>query len=137
MRPDLNNSLPPIKDIKPMVEIPDASFWLYWGVVLLGVVILGTALFFLIRKIWSLREENRAKRYLEALHRVEWSDPKRAAYTITRYGRLLATDERRKELFSQLLPLLERYKYRKNVDPVDEETKRRFELYRQVCDESV
>ena len=137
MRPDSNMTLPPIKDIKPMVEIPDMSLWLYWGVVILGIVILGAALFFLIRRILSLREENRARRYLEALHRVEWSDPKRAAYTITRYGRLLATDERRKELFSQLLPLLERYKYRKNVDPVDEETKRRFELYRQVCDESV
>ena len=137
MRPDSNMTLPPIKDIKPMVEIPDVSFWLYWGVVILGVAVLGVALFFLIRKIWSFREENRAKRYLEALHRVEWSDPKRAAYTITHYGRLLATDERRKELFSQLLPLLERYKYRKQVGPVDEETKRRFELYRQVCDESV
>jgi len=137
MRPDSNMTLPPIKDIKPMVEIPDMSLWLYWGVVILGIVILGAALFFLIRRILSLREENRARRYLEALHRVEWSDPKKAAYTITRYGRLLATDERRKELFSQLLPLLERYKYRKNVGPVDEETKRRFELYRQVCDESV
>jgi len=137
MRPDSNMTLPPIKDIKPMVEIPDMSLWLYWGVVILGVVILGAALFFLVRRILSFREENRARRYLEALHRVEWSDPKKAAYTITRYGRLLATDERRKELFSQLLPLLERYKYRRQVGTVDEETKRRFELYRQVCDESV
>jgi hypothetical protein len=137
MRPDLNSSLPPIKDIKPMVEIPDMSFWLYWGVVVFGVAVLGAALFFLVRKILGFREENRAKRYLEALHRVEWSDPKKAAYTVTRYGRLLATDERRKELFSQLLPLLEKYKYRKEVSPVDEETKRRFELYRQVCDESL
>jgi flagellar biosynthesis/type III secretory pathway M-ring protein FliF/YscJ len=137
MRPDANMTLPPIKDIKPMVEIPDLSPWLYWGVIILGVLVLALAIFFLVLKILSLREENRAKRYLEALHRVEWSDPKKAAYTITHYGRLLATDDRRKELFNQLLPLLERYKYRREVGPVDEETKRRFELYRQVCDESV
>ncbi|WP_456393751.1 hypothetical protein [Nitratifractor sp.] len=137
MKNDLNVTLPPIKDIKPPVEIPDISRWLYWGVIVLGVLVMAVALFFLVRKILSLREENRQKRYLEALHRVEWSDPKKAAYTITHYGRLLATDDRRRELFSQLLPLLERYKYRKAVAPVDEETKRRFELYRQVCDESV
>jgi len=137
MRHDLNSSLPPIKDIKPLVEIPDMSLWLYWTVIFVGVLILGTALFFLVRKMLHLREENRARQYLEALHRVEWNDPKKAAYTITRYGRLLATDERRKELFAQLLPLLERYKYRKKVDKIDEETRRRFELYRQVCDESL
>ena len=129
--------LPPIKDIKPPVEIPDMSFWLYWGVILLGAAILLVAGFFLVRYLMGLRRENRAKVYLEALHRIEWSDPKRAAYEATKYGRLLATDERRKELFSQLLPLLERYKYRKEVGPVDEETLKRFELYKQVCDESV
>ena len=129
--------LPPIKDIKPPVEIPDMSFWLYWGLILLGAAILLVAGFSLVRYLMGLRRENRAKAYLEALHRIEWSDPKRAAYEATKYGRLLATDERRKELFSQLLPLLERYKYRKEVGPVDEETLKRFELYKQVCDESV
>ena len=137
MMPDANTTLPPIKDIKPMVEIPDLSLYLYWGAILLALVILGVALYFLARKLRGWRKENREKAYLEALHRIEWSDPKRAAYEATKYGRLLATDDRRKELFSQLLPLLERYKYRKNVEKVDEETLRRFELYRNVCDESV
>ena len=137
MMPDANTTLPPIKDIKPMVEIPDMSLYLYWGAILLALAILGAALYFLARKLWGWRKENREKAYLEALHRIEWSDPKRAAYEATKYGRLLATDDRRKELFSQLLPLLERYKYRKNVEKVDEETLRRFELYRNVCDESV
>jgi hypothetical protein len=95
------------------------------------------ALVLLILRLRGMKRRNREKDYLEALHRVEWSDPKAAAYIVTRYGRLLATDDRRKELFSQLLPLLERYKYRKKVEKVDEETRRRFELYRKVCDESV
>ena len=137
MRPENNMTLPPIKDIKPMVEIPDYSLWLYWGVIILGLLIIAGALFLLVRWMLAHRQASRAKQYLEALHRIDWHDPKHAAYTVTRYGRLLATDERRKELFEQLLPLLERYKYRKEVGPVDEETRRRFELYRQVCDESV
>ena len=137
MMPDLNTTLPPIKDIKPMVEIPDSSLYLYWGLILFFGAVLLAALYFLVRKILGMRRENRAKAYLEALHRIEWSDPKRAAYLATKYGRLLATDERRRELFEQLLPLLERYKYRKSVEPVDEETLKRFELYRNICDESV
>ncbi len=137
MRPDINTTLPPIKEIKPMVEIPDMSLWLYWGAIVSAVIVLAVALYFLVKKLWGIRRENRAKAWLEALHRIEWSDPKRAAYQATKYGRLLATDERRKELFSQLLPLLERYKYRKEVGAVDEETLKRFELYRNVCDESL
>jgi hypothetical protein len=49
----------------------------------------------------------------------------------------LATDERRKELFSQLEPMLEKYKYKKEVDEVDQDTKNKFNLYVQVADESV
>jgi len=137
MKPELKAALPEIKDIKPLAEIPDYTLWLYWGVIVFGVAILLVALFLLGRWILDNRHINREKEYLEVLHQIDWRDPKESAYTITKYGRLLATDERRKELFNQLLPLLERYKYRKEVGAVDMETKRRFELYRQVCDESV
>ncbi|WP_457606384.1 hypothetical protein [Nitratifractor sp.] len=131
------SKLPPIKDIKPLVEIPDMSYYLYVGLIVLAVGVLIVALYFLVRRLMGMRRESRARRYLEALHHIDWSDPKRAAYLATKYGRLLATDERRKELFAQLLPHLEKYKYRKEVSPVDEETLRRFELYRNVCDESI
>ncbi|HHD72438.1 MAG TPA: hypothetical protein ENL02_00740, partial [Epsilonproteobacteria bacterium] len=63
--------------------------------------------------------------------------PKASAYTATKYARLLATDERRRELFEQLEPLLEKYKYKKEVAHVDEETLNQFNLYVQVADESV
>ncbi|WP_456430818.1 hypothetical protein [Nitratifractor sp.] len=129
--------LPPIRDIKPPVQIPDMSVYLFWGLVIGATVLVAALLVFLVRKLLAHRSRNREKEYLEALHRIDWSDPKKAAYAATKYGRLLATDERRKELFEQLLPLLERYKYRKEVTPVDEETLRRFELFRNVCDESV
>ena len=80
---------------------------------------------------------NLAKGYLEALKKIDWNDTKRSAYEATHYARLLATDERRKELFSQLEPMLEKYKYKKEVDAVDQDTKNKFSLYVQVADESV
>jgi len=130
--------LPEIKDIKPPVEIDDYSIYLFAILVVIGGALVIALGWFLIKKINLKRKQNRAKLYLEALHNIDWSDPKVAAYKITKYGRLLATDEKRKEIFNNLLPLLNQYKYKKEVNSkVDSKTLREFELFKQVCDESI
>jgi hypothetical protein len=90
-----------------------------------------------VKKIWKNRKINLAKGYLESLKAIEWKDAKHSAYEATKYARLLATDDLKKELFSQLEPLLEKYKYKKEVDEVDVETKNKFNLFVQVADESI
>jgi hypothetical protein len=87
--------------------------------------------------MWETRKINLAKGYLEQLKAISWEDTKKSAYEATYYARLLATDERRKELFSQLEPLLEQYKYKKVVNAVDQDTLNQFNLYVQVADESI
>ncbi len=137
MNPKHTTNLPPIKDIKPLVEIPDHSAWIYWGLwIFTGLLIVG-AIYWLVIWLRSHKKINKEHYYLEVLNNIDWSDPKKDAYTITKYGNLLANDERRKEIFEQLLPRLEPFKYRKEVGSVDWETKRRFELFKQVCDESL
>jgi len=126
-----------LHDIKPLVEIPDSSFYIYWGLIGFGVLLGLGILFFIIKKLWENRKKNLAKSYLAALKAIDWKDTKKSAYAATHYGRLLATDERRKELFSQLEPMLEKYKYKKVVDEVDDDTRNLFNLYVQVSDESV
>ena len=126
-----------LKDIKPLLEIPDSSVYIYWGLVVTGVILLLTILFFIAKKLWENRKVNKAKQYLAALKSIDWSDSKKAAYEVTHYARLLATDERRKEIFSQLEPMLEKYKYKKVVDKVDQDTLNKFNLYVQVADESI
>ncbi len=126
-----------LKDIKPLLEIPDNSYYLFWGLILFGVLLAVAILFFAIKKYLEHRKANLAKKYLARLHAINWKDSKESAYTATHYARLLATDERRKELFEQLESLLEQYKYKKEVETVDEETLKRFNLYVQVVDESV
>jgi hypothetical protein len=131
------NATMQLRDIKPLVEIEDSSFYLYWGLILLGllaVIIIG---YFLYQKFKIIQKVHREKEYLEVLNTIDWSSPKKAAYKATHYGRLLVTDERREVLFSQLLPLLERYKYKKETQRVDDETIGQFELYRRICNESV
>jgi len=126
-----------LRDIKPLLEIPDSSYYIYWGLVSFGVLLIVAILFFVVKKLWENRKINRAKGYLEALKKIDWKDTKKSAYDATHYGRLLATDERRKELYSQLEPMLEKYKYKKEVDDIDEETRNKFNLYVQVADESI
>jgi membrane protein insertase Oxa1/YidC/SpoIIIJ len=126
-----------LKDIKPLLEIPDNSFYLYWGLIILAVLIVLVLVYFLVKKLWKQRKINLAKGYLEKLKEIDWQNTKRSAYDATHYARLLATDERRKELFSQLEPLLEQYKYKKEVNEVDQDTLNHFNLYVQVADESV
>ncbi len=126
-----------LRDIKPLLEIPDNSFYIYWGLILFGAALALMILFFVGRKLWLNRRKNLAKEYLAALKAIDWGNSKEGAYRATHYARLLATDARRKELFDQLVPLLEKYKYKREVDPVDEETLRYYNLFVQVADESV
>jgi hypothetical protein len=126
-----------LRDIKPLLEIPDSSYYIYWGLISAAIVLVLGVLFFVLKKLWDNRKVNLAKGYLEAIKKIDWADTKKSAYEATHYARLLATDERRKELFSQLEPMLEKYKYKKEVDEIDTDTRNKFNLYVQVADESV
>lgn len=126
-----------LKDIKPLLEIPDSSYYIYWGLIVFGILLLLGILFFVAKKFWDNRKVNLAKGYLQKLKEVDWKDTKKSAYEATHYARLLATDERREKLFGQLEPLLEQYKYKKEVEMVDEETRNHFNLFVQVSDESI
>jgi hypothetical protein len=126
-----------LRDIKPLLEIPDSSYYIYWGLIDFAIFLVAAIVFFVAKKLWDNRKINLAKGYLEAMKKIDWNETKKSAYEATHYARLLATDERRKELFSQLEPLLEQYKYKKEVDRVDQDTLNKFNLYVQVADESV
>jgi len=127
-----------IKDIKPPIEIYDSSEYILWALVAIAIIALLFGLWYLIKFIKSNKKVDMKKVWLEELHKIDWSDPKDTAYRITKYGRLLAQDdERRQRMYEHLLPLLEKYKYRKRVDSADEEIKREFEMFRRVCDDSI
>ena len=137
MNDQVTNVNEQLKDIKPLLEIPDSSYYIYWGLIIFaGLLVLGIV-FFVLKKLWENRKVNLAKGYLKALKEIDWIQTKSSAYKATHYARLLATDERRKELFSQLEPMLEQYKYKKEVDEIDQDTQNKFNLYVQVADESI
>lgn len=126
-----------LRDIKPLLEIPDSSYYFYWGLIGTGVILVVIVVFFFLRYLWKSRKINVAKKYLEVLKNLDWKDTKASAYKATYYARLLATDEKRKEMFATLEVRLSAYKYKKDVETLDEETQRELKRYMQVTDESI
>lgn len=132
-----NNITEHLRDIKPLLEIPDNSYTIYWGIIIFASLLTMAVVFFVLKKLWDNRKVNLAKGYLVAIKNIDWKDTKKSAYEATNYARLLATDVRTKEIFSQLEPMLEQYKYKKVVDALDTDTQNKFNLYVQVADESI
>lgn len=126
-----------LKDIKPFIEINDYSLYIFIAVLIVGLII-GYFIFKAVyKKVISSCKIDCDRYFLYRLHHIDFSDPKRAAYEITKYGRALAKDKRQKELFYQLKIRLDRYKYKKNVKALDRDTINYYNLYKQVCDESI
>ena len=126
-----------LRDIKPLLEIPDTSYMLFLGGAVLLLIAALVALILLVRKILNERKMTPQQRYFYALKNINWEDPKKAAYAVTFLGRRLCEDDRSREIFSQLLPMLEPYKYKKEVPDVTLETLRQYNLLVHVIDESL
>jgi len=123
-----------LRPIKPLLDIPDMSFWVLFGVIALVSLLVFVLLVIAITKWWSARRENLTKKYLAILKQTNWSNPKQAAYSVTHYGRLVANDRRSQEIYEQLLVLLKPYKYKKNIPKLDKKVLHQFELFMQVLD---
>jgi hypothetical protein len=126
-----------LRDIKPLLEIPDDSYTIFIVLALFMGIIILTLLFILFRKFFANRKRDMKKVYLQRIKNVDWKHPKQAAYEVTHFGRLLADEPRVEEIYNQIVPMLEPYKYRKSVPPVDEVTLRQYNLLVHIIDETV
>ena len=125
-----------LREIRDLVEIPDISFYFFLAALLIALLFVGALSYMLYRRFRAGRRADLRKKVLERLRRVDFSDPKRAAYEITKYGRFLATEERSQKLFAQLLPRLEKYKFTPNPPPVfDAEDIKYYDLFVESVDE--
>lgn len=104
-----------INDIKTIVEIPDFSIYLYYGLIILGLCIV-FALFYFIYNYFKSKKHSSQKEYFAILKNVDLSEQKSSAYTISKYGRLLVKEERQQRLFEELHHSLEEFKYKKTID---------------------
>ncbi|CAA6826882.1 MAG: Unknown protein [uncultured Sulfurovum sp.] len=127
-----------LRDIKPLLEIPDSSYYLFLGLVALGVILILGLIIFLVKKFWKKKKINMQKVYFEQFKNLDWENAKKSAYEATELGRKLTLEnERAKEIYSQLVPMLASYKYRKEVPTLDEETLKQYNLLVHIIDESI
>ena len=125
----------PLHDIKPIIEVQEYSLYYFLGVsAFVLLIILGSA--FLIYKWLQKRNAfNIRKEHMRLLRTLDLSDAKKAAYVITNYGATFKDDSpRHSEMYANLHNRLEKYKYKKEVEKLDEETLGYFELYKEMCD---
>jgi len=124
-----------LHDIKPLMEVPNTSLYFFTGVVALGVLFAGVGGYVLWRIIRRRRKRNLRSDHYARLKGVDFSDPKAAAYAITRYGHLFAQDGTRyAEAYASLVGKLAPYKYRKTVEPIDADVMAYYEIYLGMID---
>jgi len=127
-----------LRDIKPLLEIPDGSYYLFLSLLFLAIALLLAVVGYGVRRYLKNRKVDMQTVYLFHLKNLDWSDVKHSAYEATKLGRLLTLEnERAREIYQQLLPMLEEYKYKKEVSKVDETTLRQYNLLVHVIDESL
>ncbi len=117
----------PLRDIKPIVEVPDHSLWLFLAMLI--VLIAAAAAAF---RWWRRQRRSRIDaRRVEALRRLdalEWNDTKKAVYDFSLLSHFVVTDRTRDE-WRALLEALEPYKFKKEVPPLDAGLKNRMKKF--------
>lgn len=122
-----------LNDIKELEKIPDNSIFIFSFLIFLAILILTTLIFFLI-KFFKNRKKSPRKIYFEILKNIDFSDSKKSAYVITKYSRLITTNEREKKLANELIEELEKYKYKKNIEKIDDTIKAKFLVFMDTLD---
>ena len=125
----------PIHDIKPLVEIHEYSFYYLVGVVVFVAFIVVGVLYLLYRYLKHKNRFNIRKEHFKLFKNVDTNNPKQAAYELTKYGLTFKDDdERHTKAYNNMVERLQKYKYKKDVEMFDKETKHYIELYEAMLD---
>ncbi len=111
----------PIRDIKPNAEIIDIWWYIFLSV---SVLIIITALM-LIALYLKNKKKNYKKTLLKQLKNLPFNDSKTTAYMFTSLAKAFVTENNIKE-YEEIVKMLETYKYKKEVPPLDEKTKEKI-----------
>lgn len=123
-----------IHDIKPIVEIPDFSVYLYYSLLFLVCVII-CLIVYGIYKFFKPKPKTFEMECHEKLQSLDFTNIKQTAYDISKYGRYLAKEERQIRLIDELTDELSSYKYKKEIpSSLSHEIKTKFNIFMDTLD---
>lgn len=107
-----------LKDIKPIVEIPDNSL-IYLVLLVLLLMILIVISYYTYKKFTLAR--NTPNLALQKLHTLDFKNAKSVAYDWSKYSFALRNDDNHQKI-KEIEDALLQYKYKKQVGILEEET---------------
>ncbi len=122
-----------LNDIKGLETIPDISFYIFILLIALGLAVVCIVLFFIYR-YFKNKKPNKRKEYYNILKTLDFTNSKECAYKITKYCRLLARNEREKKICFELIEELDKYKYKKEVSPLNNDIKINLDRFMDIID---
>jgi len=133
----MQNKIPeiPLHDIKPLVAIHEYSLYYFLALVLLGLLVLAGIIYLIVKYFQARNAFNIRKEHFELINQVDFKDAKRSAYDLTFYGATFANDTpQMHNMYEKMFAKLEAYKYKKDVDEIDDETRGYVDVYRGLID---
>jgi len=125
----------PLRDIKPLLEIHEYSFYYFLGISVAVILSVSVIAYFIYRWFVHRNRFNLRKEHYKLLNEIDLSDTKKAAYALTMYGATFKDDgQRQTQMYHNLLERLEAFKYKKDVDKFDNEIIGYIELYKGMID---
>lgn len=126
-----------LKDIKPILDVPDSSIYLFFGLLSLFIIVLIWFFWLIYKSFFRKKEPNLKALYFKRLKELNFDNSKEAAYEITKLGAIFCDEPNTKEVYEKLKAMLEVYKYKKSVPQMDEKVKMEFKHFLELIKSSV
>jgi len=114
------DKLSQLKDIKPIVEVPDSSLYILLAIVGFILSLIAIGLYKYFTRIKKTKTSTPKQLALKRLKNLNYTKTKEVVYSFSVDGSLFL-DEKNRDQFDAIEKELEQYKYKKDVEPLSNE----------------
>jgi len=114
------HSLEQLRDIKPIVMIPDYSLYYLFALIAFVLVLIAIIIYKYKSKIRKTKQPSEKELLLEKLNNLDYTNTKEIAYSFSVDCKHFL-DEQNQEKYDEIEKKLIQYKYKKEVEPLSKE----------------
>jgi hypothetical protein len=124
----MNSYLDKLKEIKPIVEVTDFSFYYFITIIFISFIIIAFVLYKYFTKVKKTKKLTQKQIALKRLKNLNFKDVKNIVYSFTVDGFLFINDKNR-DKFKTLEEKLEQYKYKKDIQNLPNKLKNEIKQF--------